>query len=460
MFLRSILLFVIFCTGVTAGTAQTRHALVIGNDSYPGSALKNARNDASAVFGALRQVGYVSTLILDANRSSMSSAIDQFVDSINPGDTAVLYYAGHGLQVDGENFLVPTDFKVTSPSDAKVEGYALSSILERFTSHGATTQIIILDACRDNPFMGERSTKGGWAGMGTSAGAFLAFGTSPGSTASDDPGDGHGLFTKDLLSYLTSSNLDIEEMFRKVREDVIRDSNGQQVPWVASSLIGSFHVLPGLDTGTRLLPARDDRPSSSISIDMRSIGHRQVPVSEVSPIPLPPPALQKFGQAVSLARGAHFNDAIVLLQDLLAIAPGFSPGLRLLGLLLHEAGRDAEAINAFNRALSVDVGDADASAERCAVEVISVAANSETDCEMAVQDSPTAQTYLVLAVTEHSRGQNTQAYSLITQSIDLQPTDLSLTFRGVISAQQNSSGSADRDFARAAQLNASLPVSR
>lgn len=225
-----------------------RRALVIGNDNYHNVPLANARNDASAVATDLKSLGYVTTLVLDADRAKMEGAIDRFVGSITPGDVALLYYAGHGMQVDGENYLIPTDFSAVSPSQGKYQGYSLSNLLDNVEAHGATTRIVILDACRDNPFRGARSLHGGWAGVNSSAGSFIAFGTSPGSTAADSPGRGHGTFTEALLKHLTTSQLDIDQTFELVREDVILASGGHQIPWTATSLVGSFHLVPGLDS--------------------------------------------------------------------------------------------------------------------------------------------------------------------------------------------------------------------
>jgi len=455
MLFKAILLIVLSML-VPVCNAQQRHALVIGNDSYPGNSLKNARNDATSIFDILKSAGYESTLVLDANRSTLSGSIDSFVDTLQPGDTALLYYAGHGFQLDGENFLVPTDFKVISPSDAKIEGYSLSTVLERFTSHGATTQVVILDACRDNPFLGNRSTKGGWAGVGTSAGSLLAFGTSPGATASDNPADGHGLFTKDLLPYLGSSDLDIEEMLRKVREDVIRDSNGQQVPWVASSLIGSFHVRPDLDIVRRFLPDPNLHSVELSPVYMRSMGN-DAQASSTSPGTSASPAvLQNYRDAVTLARGSHFSEAVSILQGMISLAPNYTPALRLLGLLLHTTGRDVEAIDALNQAVASNGSDTDAEAERCALEALTGQPRANEDCQLGVQRAPTSASYFVLAINQESLGQVAKAYGSVSQSIALEPSDLSLALRGILASRIGQDGSAERDFLRAYQINSSL----
>jgi tetratricopeptide (TPR) repeat protein len=373
--------------------------------------------------------------------------VDQFVDTLHTGDTAVLYYAGHGMQVDGENYLVPVDFHLVSPNQAKEQGYSLSSILERFTSHGATTQIVILDACRDNPFLGTRSTRGGWAGFGTSAGAFLAFGTSPGSTASDAPGQGHGLFTKDLLRYLTTSNLDIEEMFRQVREDVIRDSDGKQVPWIASSLIGSYHVLPQFDDKQRLLPTIADDvglPSSPDSRTFRRGASQSLPSPSVS-------ETAALADASTLVRGAKFDMAIKVLQDILELNPECAAAIRLLGLVYHLTGRDADAIFTMNRALRLDARDARAAEYKCALEGISGIPTAVSDCETMVRKNPSAESYLALAAAERAEGDDTRAYVNVTRSISLAGSDLAYALRGSIAQRQGNGAQAQRDFSHAVQ---------
>jgi uncharacterized caspase-like protein len=441
-------LFVLLALSTGVLRAETRRALVIGNDSYPGNALENARNDATAINQALQGAGYESTLILDADRATLSNKVDTFVDQLHSGDTALLYYAGHGMQIEGENFLVPVDFHLTSQDSAKEQGYSLSSVLERFTSHGATTQIVVLDACRDNPFLGSRSMKGGWAGLGTSAGAFLAFGTSPGSTASDAPAEGHGLFTKSLLKYLTSSDLDIEEMFRKVREGVIRDSGGKQVPWVSSSLIGSFHVRPELDAKAPVLEAP---PSPSASLTASESGRS---LKEVRGASLAEDALetQRLRDALSAARALDYDRAIGMLSRVITNDPGSGVALRLLGLILHVTGRDVEATTALNRAIAVSGTDARAASYKCALSGLSDAEAAVKDCAASVDGEPSADGYLAFAGTLLAKGEPDQAYLNATRSISLGGSDLAYALRGMVAKQQGRNGLAQRDFSRAAQL--------
>ena len=443
---RTAFIFVVsLCLG--QAWAQTRHALVIGNDSYPGNSLQNARNDARGVFNALNGAGYSSTLVLDASRSTLSDKIDAFADSIHAGDTALLYYAGHGMQVDGENFLIPIDFNLTTEATAKQQGYSLSTILERLTSHGATTQVVVLDACRDNPFMGSRSMRGGWAGMGTSAGSFLAFGTSPGSTASDDPTDDHGLFTHSLLRYLTTSNLDIEDMFRKVREDVIRNSAGKQVPWVSSSLIGSFHINPALDENSPLLQAvplsEDQSATHGRSLEIQLGGDDQVSPDERA----------LLLQATSLARGERLDKAIGILKGILSLDPRCAIALRLLGLMFHATGRDVQAVDTFDRAISVSGADPRAAAYKCAVEAYMSVTSAATDCGAVIHAQPSSDGYLAYAGALAAGGDQDQAYTNATQAIVSGGGDLAYALRGSIARRQGQPGLAERDMTRAVQLS-------
>jgi len=353
-----------------SGAQTKRLALVIGNDNYPGNALANARNDAKSVAKALELRGYIVTLKTDLNYQHFLDDISSFDNSIAPGSTVLFYYAGHGLQVSGENYLVPVDFKATSQSNLKYQGIALSEVLDGFVAHGAETQVIILDACRNNPFLGDRSAKGGWAGMGSSAGTFLAFGTAPGSTAADGLGADHGLFTQELLPYLATSELDIEQMFQQVRYDVIRASQGLQVPWVASSLIGSLHIDPQADDGT--LATASSRPNSS---DRRITGLLGRPVrgtSGSSSDSAHPRSASRgiehsgaetgqlrelISSALTDAGSGDYDTALRTIKEALELAPASSSALRVGALLLHLLGRTAEARQYLDRAYSADPYD-------------------------------------------------------------------------------------------------------
>jgi Tfp pilus assembly protein PilF len=456
-----------------------RQALVIGNDSYPDNSLSNARNDAKAVADSLSSLGYATTLKLDVDRKGMIDAVSTFSDGLKPGDTVVLYYAGHGFQVDGENYLVPIDFKVRSPEDAKHQGYSLSGLLDKLISHGATTQVVILDACRNNPFLATRSLRGGWAGTGTSAGTFLAFGTSPGSTASDDPGDSHGLFTKDLLKHLTTSPLDVEQMFQEVRQDVISDSKGLQVPWTASSLIGTLHMDPRGDATTQLL--KTGLPVLNISNENAVSGRTVTPIppaNQVTPIspvgqiipvgpvnPVRPPvnpigigvgsSTAQVEQALLFAQGQQYDQAVRCIKAVLDADPRSALALRVLGLIFHLMGRDANAIEDYSRAITLNPRDATAFYYRCLAQSTSNPTAAVQDCKRAIAARPDlAEAHLGLANAWFALGLNESAYLEADTMIRLAPASpLGYAMRGRISATMGQVEEAEQDYQTASNLN-------
>lgn len=241
-----------------ADVAIRKHALVVGNDAYRRSPLVNAVNDANAMHDTLRDMGFSVEAVTDADYPAFDRAIDLFVDGINPGDVALFYYAGHGVQVDGDNYLIPVDFDHSRFAKVKYRALPADPIRERMENAGARLAILILDACRDNPFHGSRSAGPGLAQMATGIGTFIAFATAPGQTAADNPAAGNGLFTQHLIRTLETPGLSIDEVFNEVRRKVYEESDGRQIPWTASSLIGSFYFRPEVPLAIASAPRRDE----------------------------------------------------------------------------------------------------------------------------------------------------------------------------------------------------------
>jgi len=439
----------IWWTGA-AYALPSRQALIIGNDSYPGNALSNARNDARAVAEQLRSLGYITTLLLDAGRSDLEHSVDTFAASLTPDDTAVVYYAGHGFQVDGENYLVPTDFHVTDQVDARIQGYRLSSLLEKLVSHGAGTQIIILDACRNNPFAGVRETSRGWARTATSAGAFLAFGTSPGSTASDNSSDGHGLFTNSLIHLMADPSLDIDQLFQKVRREVILNSQSRQVPWTASSLVGPFHMVPESDRQTKTSESVYEAPAPSTGVRIRSVvGDVSDNQSEYNPV-----IRDLLNEAVVDLRSFHLSDASSVLKAALSLDPRCALALRLLGIVLHLGGRDIEASEQFRAAVAVTPGDYAPYLCQCLIIAGHDISASRTSCEMALKLRPDlADAHIGLSINLFASGRLPEAYAEANKAVLLNPNDPEgYVLRGDIAAAEGQTTSAETDYKRAASL--------
>jgi Skp family chaperone for outer membrane proteins len=219
-----------------------RLALVIGNEAYPASPLRNPGNDARAMKASLTEAGFQTDLVLNASMKEMQTAIDAFVSKIHTGDVALFFYAGHGIQIVGENFLVPIDFQARDEADARYTAYSASRILDRMTATGARMKVLILDACRTNPFRMSRGAGSGLAAMASSArGSLIAFAAGPGGTADDNATGTNGLFTSELIKALKEPGLGIEQVFSRVRVAVDDRSGGRQTPWTNSSLIGEFY---------------------------------------------------------------------------------------------------------------------------------------------------------------------------------------------------------------------------
>jgi uncharacterized caspase-like protein len=218
-----------------------RVALVIGNDAYRGMPLRNAVNDARGMAAKLKRRSFAVTLLTDVDAMHLELGVETFVRTLKPGDNVVIYYSGHGMQIDDENYLIPIDFSASTSVEAKYKSFPLSKLQERLDTQRTQRNIIILDACRDNPFVVmTRSIKRGLAGISWSGGNYIAYATAPGLTASDNPEEDHGLFTKHLLAQLSIPYLDINELFDRVRIAVYAESNHRQMPWIASALVGPF----------------------------------------------------------------------------------------------------------------------------------------------------------------------------------------------------------------------------
>lgn len=223
--------------------AGQRIALVIGNGSYAMAPLKNPVNDARDVTEALRLVGFEVTYKENLNQKDMKVAIRAFGKSIKGSAVGLFYYAGHGVQVNGFNYLVPVDATVESEEEVEYECVEVGFVLAQMESAGNPMNIVILDACRNNPFARSlRSASRGLASMNAPSGTLIAYSTAPGSVASDGESR-NGIYTQELLRYLKTPDLSVEEFFKKVRTSVRSSTQGKQTPWETSSLVGSFYFI-------------------------------------------------------------------------------------------------------------------------------------------------------------------------------------------------------------------------
>jgi TPR repeat protein len=246
-----------------ADSGGRRLALVVGNNTYASVPLVNAVNDARAVDAAMRDIGFESTLVTNATLEAMDRAVDAFVARVQPGDVALFYYSGHGVQVGGQNYLIPVDFKGGDAVALRRRTASVTELQERLQLQGAKVRILILDACRDNPFAGTRSASQGLAGY-NAEGALIAYATAEGKTASDNASGTNGLFTTHFLKALKTPGLPVSELFRQIRQSVRDASNGQQFPWVSDGLIGDFSFVPARDSRPSTAPATSSSSTPSV----------------------------------------------------------------------------------------------------------------------------------------------------------------------------------------------------
>ena len=222
-----------------------RLALIIGNSEYNmGGYLPNPVNDAMAMAETLQDLGFVVMIYLNTSQLEMKQAIDRFGQQLGNYDIGLVFYAGHGVQVKGYNYLVPVDAKIISENDVEYSCVDAGRILGLMEDAGNKTNLIILDACRDNPFERSwtRSTQGqGLAFMNAPSGSLIAYATAPGRTASDGSPGSNGLYTSSLLKYIKTPGLTIYEVFQQVRQEVRQVSANQQIPWESTSLEGNFY---------------------------------------------------------------------------------------------------------------------------------------------------------------------------------------------------------------------------
>lgn len=225
----------------------THQALVIGNSAYDGMALPNPVNDAKAMSDLLGRAGFTIDAHLNAPRAEMMSAMDRFAKTILSSDTklAVLYYAGHGVQLDWRNFLVPVDATVDKRDDIQKKCVDLNNLLGQISKIKDKTFIIILDACRDDPFGKKyRPEAKGLSQFDAPVGSLLAYATSPGKVASDGSGK-NGLYTENLVRELSASNVRLEDALKRVRLGVRLASDGEQIPWETTSLESDVFLFGG-----------------------------------------------------------------------------------------------------------------------------------------------------------------------------------------------------------------------
>jgi uncharacterized protein YkwD len=231
--------------GVATNVATSRRsALVIGNAAYEKAPLDNPVNDASDMAETLMQLGFEVTALNDASRREMEEAIETFSQKLRQGGVGLFYYAGHGVQIQGENYLIPVGSRINREQDVKYEAVPVGRVMGGMEDAGNDINIVILDACRDNPFARSvRSAQSGLASLQAPRGSLIAYATSPGAVAVDGNGR-NSFYTQLLLEAMRTPGMRVEQVFKQVRKGVLAATNDMQTPWESSSLVGDFYFVP------------------------------------------------------------------------------------------------------------------------------------------------------------------------------------------------------------------------
>ena len=236
-------------------SGENRTALVIGNATYRTAPLRNPVNDAQSVAAALKTLGFDVILRENASQREMLDAMREFAHRAKKSQIRLLFYAGHGVQLKGRNYLMPVDAEVQTEDEIAQKGADVTEFLERMSALADGVNLVVLDACRNNPFSVGPSqladsrrfrTRGlapqaaGLAPLQAPSGTLIAFSTAPGSVAVDNPQQRNSVYTKHFLASLKTPGLPIERLFKQVRIGVAQETQQQQIPWETSSLVGEF----------------------------------------------------------------------------------------------------------------------------------------------------------------------------------------------------------------------------
>ena len=237
-------LLCLLCIDTASAQYEQRVALVIGNGAYVNAAtLKNPANDAKAMAGALRRAGFDVIEAENANRRAMIEATRSFAERLSPGGIGLFFYAGHGIQSRGANYLLPVDVTLAVEDDLKYEAMDVQDILNKLDDARVRLSLVILDACRDNPFVRPgRSMARGLAQIDAPRGTIIAYSTAPGKTAADGDGD-NGIYTSELLKAIGEPGRKLQDVFEQVADAVERRTANAQIPWISSSFLGEFYFL-------------------------------------------------------------------------------------------------------------------------------------------------------------------------------------------------------------------------
>jgi Caspase domain len=253
---------------------EQRVALVIGNAHYKNAPeLANPDNDAEAMAKFLNKAGFEVTSAIDLTQNDMIRVVQDFSSKVSargPNSVAMVYYAGHGVQLAGENYLVPVDANVSTPNDLTRNSLRLVDLMATLETIPSRLRIVLLDACRNNPFPGVNDAGRGLAIVDAPNGSIVGYSTAPGTEALDGSGE-HSPYLQAFLNRANEPNLPIEQLFKRVRLDVAGSTAGKQVPWESSSLTSDFYFFGDTAVAATRTPNRGPVVASASNLPSRSV---------------------------------------------------------------------------------------------------------------------------------------------------------------------------------------------
>ena len=251
----------------SAAPTEARTALVIGNSDYRSSPLVNPRNDARDLGEVLKKLGFEVEVVIDQNKEQMTEAIFEFGDRLRKrGGVGFFYYAGHGMEVDGENYLIPVGADIPSERYVKLRGVPMGEVTTGLAAARNKMNIVVLDACRNNPFARSwRSGSRGLAVMSTPAETLIAYATEPGSVAADGVGTRNSPYAQALIASIQEPGVRLVDVFRRTRAKVRNETGGAQVPWQSDNLTTeAFYFVPA---SPRIASVSPRRQGADFSLD-------------------------------------------------------------------------------------------------------------------------------------------------------------------------------------------------
>lgn len=450
--------------------AEPRHALVVGNANYDTAPLLNSVNDATAVAKVLKKAGFEVDLQLNATQKQLQDAVTAFGDRLRGGGAGLFYFAGHGVQIKGRNFLMPVGSAIKREDEVPYKAVDVQQILDKMETARNRVNVVILDACRDNPFArSSRSGSGGLSQMDAPIGSLVAFATSPGSVASDGAG-ANGLYTQHLLANIERPGLAIEEVFKRVRLGVRLDSNGGQIPWESTSLEGDFTFFPALasaKSGPTVLPP----PPGVENIARAERGYdllRQGKLDESERIfhalaQAAHPEVVFMGREglaeVMLARGDSAG-ALSVASEIIATAPTRSAAYLIRGRALSSSGQAQDAQASLQQAAGPKTA-ADFSWQKSSALVAVGNTQRKQDPQAAIksyerasrEDRQSVEALSNLAVALNETGQGARAKAVLERAQELDPSD---PMTAALLRQTRESLADEQDRARQAYIDSAV----